>query len=66
MKAFGVHMIENPPDHRRILYAGNHLDRPAAGPTGLDVDLEHPFESLRPAHRGVAFGGRTVLRFQGR
>ena len=30
--------------------------RTAAGRAGLDVDTEHPFQALRPGHRGAAFG----------
>ena len=47
-------------DHHRILNAGNDLDGTAAFPAGLDVDGEHPLESLRPGHRCPAFAGFTT------
>ena len=33
-----------------------HLHCPTARLTGLDVDLEHPLEALRPTHRRAALG----------
>jgi len=29
--------------------------RPAAGRTGLDIDLEDPLDALRPGHRGEMY-----------
>jgi hypothetical protein len=34
-------------DRHRVLDAGDDPDRPAAGPAGLDVDAEYPFQALR-------------------
>jgi phosphoribosylglycinamide formyltransferase 2 len=44
----------------RIFNAGDDLDLPGAPLAGLDVNVEHPFESLHPGHRHVALGGRLV------
>ena len=45
--------------HDRIFDARNHLDRTAAVVTGLDIDLEHALQPLRPCHRNVA-GWRRI------
>ncbi len=56
-----LQVIENPLDHHRVLDAGHDLHGPAAGRTGLDVNIENTFQALRPAHRCPAFGGRSCL-----
>ena len=47
-------VVQDPPHHRWVLDRGNHVDGAAALITGLDVDLEHALEALRPGHRGAA------------
>lgn len=39
------------------------IQRVAAGLTGLDVNIEHPLEPLRPGRRGAALGWRWLLSF---
>ena len=55
-----VEVFEDLFDHGRIFDARDHLDRTAAVVTGLDIDLEHPLQTLRPGHRDVA-GGRWFV-----
>jgi hypothetical protein len=43
-------MSENFRDQRRVFNTGDHAQFTAALRTGLDVDGEHPFEALHPAH----------------
>ena len=38
------------------------LDGAAAALAGLDVDVEHTLQALRPGHGGPAFGGCWVFR----
>ena len=40
-------------DQDWIFNARNHLDRTTTVFTGLDLDLEHPLQPLRPCHRNV-------------
>ena len=49
-------MIENFLDHRRIFDARDHLDRTTTLAAGLDIDLKHALQPLRPCHRDVARG----------
>ena len=49
-------MLEYLFDHGRIFDARNHLDRTAAVVTGLDINLKHALQPLRPCHRDVARG----------
>ena len=51
-------------DHRWIFDARNHLDRTAAVVTGLNIDLEHALQALRPRHCDVA-GGRWLVGRRG-
>jgi len=39
----------------RVFYAGNDLDWTFALLTDFDIDIEYPFQSLHPCHRGMAF-----------
>ena len=50
-------------DHGRVFDAGNDLHLPATGFAGLNIDLEHTLETLRPGHCRVAYGrGRVCAR----
>jgi len=64
-------MFQKPPDHRRVLHAGNDSYRPPALLAGFDVDkvnwceasregalgyVEYPLKALGPGHGGVALG----------
>jgi hypothetical protein len=49
-------------DGYRIFNAGDHFDATAAGTARLNVDIEHPLETLGPSHGRATFGGRSVLR----
>jgi hypothetical protein len=40
-------VIEDLLDHRRVFDAGNHLYRPEAFATGLNVDIENTLEALQ-------------------
>ncbi len=40
-----------------------HFDGTAAGLARLNVDIEHPLESLGPGHGCATLGRRSVLRF---
>ncbi len=46
-------MVQYLPDDHGILNAGNHLRTTTADPAGLNINVEHPFQSLSPAHRKV-------------
>ena len=41
-------------DHYRVFDAGNDFHAAAADTTRFDVNIEHPFQTLRPAHRRMA------------
>jgi hypothetical protein len=64
-RRFILQMRQDSLNHRRIFNAAvrrldNDLDLPGAPLAGLDVNVEHPFESLHPGHRRMALGGRLV------
>ena len=59
---FVVKVGEDLLDHHRVFDAGNDSERTGTFPAGLDVDVENALQSLRPGHRGPAFGGRLGLR----
>jgi len=40
-----------------ILNAGNYLSRAIADSAPLNINIEHPLESLRPRHRHMTLGG---------
>jgi len=61
---FRIEVIEDLLDDIEILDARNDPHRSAASRTGLDVDPENPLLVLRPAHRGMAFGWRRLLRIR--
>ena len=42
-----VEVLKDLFDHRRIFDARNHLDRATTVSTRLDIDLEHPLQTLR-------------------
>ena len=46
-----------PPPSLESFDAGDDSDGAAAAGAGVDIDLEHAFEPLRPGHGGMAFGG---------
>ena len=50
-------VFENLFDNCRIFDTSDHPDGTAALLAGLDIDLEYPFEALRPGHGGMALGG---------
>lgn len=52
---------ENLLDENRVFDCRDDSHSPAAVLTNLDVDVEHPLETLRPAHGGAAFGARVVI-----
>jgi len=54
-------MVENLFDHRRILDAGYYPQGYTAETTGLDVNLEHPFQALCLSHCTVTFSRSPVL-----
>jgi len=45
--AFLIEVGEELLDHHRVRDTGDHLDRPAAGPAGLDVDAKYLLQALR-------------------
>jgi len=47
---FVPQVIEDLLDHHRGFYAGNHLHRPTACTTGLDIDVEDTLQARRPSH----------------
>jgi hypothetical protein len=49
-------------NHHRIFDAGNHPDVATAALADLDVDVEDPFQALRPGHGGPAFCRRGGFR----
>ena len=57
-------MRENPLDQRRVFDARDDLDSPTAAPTALDLDREHAFEPLHPAHRHMR-GRRSLFSLMG-
>ena len=57
---FILQMRQNSLNHRRIFNASNDLDLTCAPLSGLDVDIEHPLESLHPGHRRMALDRRLV------
>ena len=59
--AFLIEVGEDLLDHHRIVDAGDDPHRPAAFPAGLDVDIEHPLETLHPVHRCPSLGGGLLL-----
>jgi hypothetical protein len=59
-------VIQDLPDHHRILDAGDDPDGPTAGLAGLNVDIEHPLQALRPGQGGASFGRRwRIIRSAG-
>ena len=48
-------------DHHRVFDAGNHFHGATAFPAGFDVNVEHPFQALRPRHAGTTFGRRLRI-----
>lgn len=52
-------MAEDLPDHRGVLDTRDHPDLAPARRAGLDLEAEHPFQPLRPAHGPVPFGRRA-------
>ena len=64
-------MNQDPLDHGRVFDARDDLDTAAAVRAGLDVDLKHSLEPLRPAHcctllgRCAIFQGFRLLRLVG-
>jgi len=44
-----------------ILNAGNYLSRTTAGSAGLNVNIEHPLQPLRPGHSHMALDGRFLV-----
>ena len=61
-----LQMGENLLNDHRVVDAGDDPHRPAAFPAGLDIDIEHPLETLRPAHRCPSLGGSLFLARLGR
>ena len=49
-------MVQNPFYDLRLFDTGDHFDGTPALLTGFDIDLEHAFETLRPAHGSIALG----------
>ena len=47
-------MVQNPFHDLQLFDTGDHFDGTAALLTGFDIDLEHAFEALRPAHGSIA------------
>ena len=54
-------MVQNPFYDLRLFDTGDHFDGTPALLTGFDIDLEHAFEALRPAHGSIALGGGFEL-----
>ena len=50
-------------DDRRIFDTGNDLNDTATLTTGFNVDIEHTFEALCPAHGGALLCRRTGFTF---
>ena len=48
-------------NHQRVINACDDLNRPVRFPAGQDIDVEHPLETLRPAHGRPSFGGGLML-----
>ena len=44
-------MVQYLPDDHGVFDTCNHLRATTAGPAGLNVNIEHPFQSLSPYHR---------------
>ncbi len=61
-KGFFIQVGEYLLDDYRIFNAGDHFDATAAGTARLNVDIEHPLETLGPSHGRATFSGRSVLR----
>ena len=55
-------MLQYLPDDCGVFDTSNHLRATTAGPAGLNVNVEHPFQSLSPCHRDMAFCGRFLIR----
>jgi hypothetical protein len=53
-------MVQNPLDDCGFLDTGDHPQRPAALPAGLDINGEYALEALCPAHRPLPIGGRCL------
>ena len=47
-------MLQYLPDDCGVFDTSNHLRATTAGPAGLNVNIEHPFQSLSPCHRHMA------------
>ncbi len=54
-------MVQYLPDDRGIFTAGNYLGRITAGPAGLNVNIEQPFQSLGPDHRHMRLRGCFLI-----
>jgi putative protein-disulfide isomerase len=47
-------MVQYLPDDHGVFDTCNHLRATTAGPAGLNVNIERPFQSLSPCHRHMA------------
>ena len=59
---FAVQVGENLLDHHRVFDAGDDLYGATAAFAGFDVDVEHPFQALRPGHGGPVCCRRADFR----
>lgn len=57
-------MGQNFLDHVWVFNICNYPDVAAALLTSLYVNVEYPFEALRPAHGGMLFGKGSLLRIR--
>jgi len=57
LPALSVQVFEDLFNDGGVFDAGDDPHGIAAAGAGVDVDLEHAFEPLRPGHRGMAFDG---------
>ena len=48
-------------DHQRVLDAGDDFHAAATDAARFDVDIEYPLQTLRPAHRCMAYNGCCVF-----
>jgi len=54
-------MIQNLLDGHGVFNAGDDAHRALALLTDFDIDVEHPVQSLGPAHRHMAFAEAAVI-----
>ena len=58
---FVLKMLEDVPNHCRILNVGNHFDVTATAYTNFNIDIKHPLKPLHPGYGPVLQEQKPVI-----